>query len=354
MLEKKTVVLLFDDMDAVRGAIAELENAGIPHSDIKMVDSRDLKSEPLVRGESGINMTNLLRRLFGTNYEPHQSSPLYAEWMRNGGVLVAVNTDEKSAATLTTILESYATKDAAGRMRQAVVEEKAAGTVESRSLLGRETRPAVRAEEIKDDRTLEVIDEELHVGKRKVQKGSVRVVKHVVESPVEETIELRDEIVTIDRRPLDRIATEADLKELADFSVEITETAEEPVVSKEARVKEEIRISRKVVGHQQKITDKIKKTEVHIEGLEPAKLRELEFRKDFTAKYGSSGRNYSDYARAYEFGSVMADDDRYRNREWADIENEARKQWEVKQQGSWKDFAEAVRTGWHSIRRRAA
>jgi uncharacterized protein (TIGR02271 family) len=319
-------------------AIVELHNAGVPRDDIKFVDSRGFKAERVERDEeSGTGMLSLLKRLFGADYrsEYGHASPLYAEWIQKGGILVAVNTDDKHVVQTARILESYGSTETTTHPSRPEVTEKV---------------HAIMDQTDKDQRKLEVIDEELHVGKRKVQRGSVRVIKHVTETPVEETINLRDETVIIERRPLNRIANDADLKELADTRVEMIETSEEPVVSKEARVKEEITISRKIVDHEEKIRDKVRKTEVDIEGMEPGRVRDVEFRKDFATRFAKSGRDYSDYAPAYEFGSTLASDDRFRNRDWTDIETEARRQWESKRTGSWKDFSEAVRHGWNKMR----
>jgi uncharacterized protein (TIGR02271 family) len=208
--------------------------------------------------------------------------------------------------------------------------------------------------DLKEEETIPVFQEELHVGKRKVQRGAVRVLKHVTEMPVEETINLSDETVTIERRPLDRIASETDLKAFGDIRVEMTETAEEPVVSKEVHVTEEITITKNVVNHEEKIRDRVRKTDVAIEGMEPRRLRDVEFRKDFITRFGRLKGKYSDYAPAYELGSALAGDERFRNRDWASIENEARREWDDKRPGTWRDFGEAIRQGFETVRGRRA
>ena len=349
MLQKETVVGLFENMKQADGAMAELHSFGIPKADIKSVDSRSNKDQLVEATRHGsAGMIGLLKHLFGADHrlETAHGTPLYDEWVQKGGVLVAVNTDAGSVTEVTKILETYGSVETGSRAGRTGSPEKAIGVVEQRS-----TRPS-QLETNKDERTIEVIEEELHIGKRKVEKGSVRVVKHVTETPVEGAINLREETVTIERRSVDRLANETDLKELVDSSVEMIETSEEPVVVKEPHVREEITISRKIVDHEEKIRDKVKKTQVDIEGLEPARARDVEFKKDFTTRFGKLGRNYSDYAPAYELGSNLASDARYRNRDWSDVENEARNLWESKRQGSWKDFSEAVRQGWQTIRGR--
>ena len=52
--------------------------------------------------------------------------------------------------------------------------------------------------------TVQEVEEELSVGKRKVASGGVRVTTSVSERPVEETVTLREEQVEAERRPADR------------------------------------------------------------------------------------------------------------------------------------------------------
>ena len=48
--------------------------------------------------------------------------------------------------------------------------------------------------------TVQAVEEELSVGKRKVATGGVRVTSHVTETPVEETVRLHEEVVVTERR----------------------------------------------------------------------------------------------------------------------------------------------------------
>jgi stress response protein YsnF len=62
------------------------------------------------------------------------------------------------------------------------------------------------------ERSIPVVQEELRVGKRAVQRGGVRVYNRVREEPVEQQVNLREEHVTVDRRKTDWPATEADVR----------------------------------------------------------------------------------------------------------------------------------------------
>src|ERR1044072_3375701 len=85
-----------------------------------------------------------------------------------------------------------------------------------------------------------VIEEELQIGKRTVRRGGVRVYSRVVDEPVEETVELREERVTVDRRKVDRPVEKGELSGLRDQTIEVMEVTEEPVVQKRARAREEV------------------------------------------------------------------------------------------------------------------
>src|SRR3954463_13118248 len=95
----------------------------------------------------------------------------------------------------------------------------------------RELRPGEEGE-------LDVVEEQLEVGKRAVDKGGVRVRRTVEERPVEENVNLREEHVNVERRPANRPVTAADERAFTEGMIEITETAEQVVVAKTARVVE--------------------------------------------------------------------------------------------------------------------
>ncbi|WP_408449121.1 YsnF/AvaK domain-containing protein [Paraburkholderia sediminicola] len=123
--------------------------------------------------------------------------------------------------------------------------------------------PAYSAHEIAADRkAFPVVREELAVGKRGVSTGGVRVYSRVTETPVSESVNLREEHATIERRAVDRPATEADLKE---GSVEIRETAEEPVVAKTARIVEEVVVGKESSQRTETVHDTVRGTEVEVQ-----------------------------------------------------------------------------------------
>ncbi len=78
---------------------------------------------------------------------------------------------------------------------------------------------------------------------------------------------MREERVTVQRNPVNRPATDADLNTFKEGEVEMREHAEVPVVSKTANVVEEISIGKEVNEHEEKVSDTVRKTEVDVENL---------------------------------------------------------------------------------------
>ena len=109
-----------------------------------------------------------------------------------------------------------------------------------------------------------VVEETLRVGKREVSGGRVRVRSYVVETPVEEQVTLRTEHVDVERRAVDRPVTDAD-RLFQDRTIEATETSEEAVIAKEARVKEEVVIRKDADQRTETVRDTVRRTEVEVD-----------------------------------------------------------------------------------------
>lgn len=115
---------------------------------------------------------------------------------------------------------------------------------------------------------LPVIEEEIRVGKRTVERGGVRVRTRVEEIPVEEQVRLREETVHVERRPVNRAVTDADAAAVRGGVIEVTEVGEEAVVAKQARVVEEVVVGKEVVEHQETVRDTVRRTDVEVEQID--------------------------------------------------------------------------------------
>jgi uncharacterized protein (TIGR02271 family) len=115
--------------------------------------------------------------------------------------------------------------------------------------------------------TIQVVEENLEVCKRTVETGGVRLRSRIVARPVEESVRLREERVTLQRTPVNRPATAADLNAFQEGQIELHETAERAVVSRTANVVEEISVGKEVTEREEVIRDTVRKTEVDVEQL---------------------------------------------------------------------------------------
>ncbi len=109
-----------------------------------------------------------------------------------------------------------------------------------------------------------VVEERLRVGKRETAHGRVRIRSYVVEAPVQEQVTLREEHVRVERRPADRPVAAGD-DAFRERTVEATESAEEAVVSKEARVTEEVVVRKHSEERTETVSDTVRRTEVEVE-----------------------------------------------------------------------------------------
>ncbi len=255
----KTVIGMFRNNTEAREAVRELINSGIPREGIGItsnsyglegatgVDASDRSGSAHSGTGVGDSISNFFRSLFG-NSDPDQAT-YYSEVVSRGGVVVTVDADsDEIAGRATAVMDRYsadAGADASAGVRQG------------------------GANYAGDEQALPVIQEELQVGKREVERGGVRVRSHVVELPVEEVVRLREERVRVERRPVNRLVTDADLHAFRGGTIEITEKAEEAVVNKQARVVEEVVISKEVAEHTETVRDTVRRTDVEVEEMRP-------------------------------------------------------------------------------------
>ncbi|WP_224997420.1 YsnF/AvaK domain-containing protein [Cesiribacter sp. SM1] len=128
-------------------------------------------------------------------------------------------------------------------------------------------------QEATGDMSIPVIEENMQVGKRDVETGSTRIRSRIIERPVEEHLRLREEHVTVDRHPVNRPASEADLNAFKDTTIEAHEHAEVPIVKKEARVVEEVNIQKEVSEHDETIRGSVRKQDVDVDRIDADKDR---------------------------------------------------------------------------------
>jgi len=121
----------------------------------------------------------------------------------------------------------------------------------------------VTREATEDEISIPIIEEQLVVGKRTVEKGGAHVRTTMTEKPVQETVSLREEKVTVERHKVDRAVDGADA--FKEGSFDVTTQAEVPVVSKQARVVEEVVVGKEMTEHTETVRDSVKRTDVEVD-----------------------------------------------------------------------------------------
>ena len=115
-----------------------------------------------------------------------------------------------------------------------------------------------------EEERIPIVEERLSIGKRETAHGRVRIRSYVVETPVQEQVTLREERVNVERRAVDRPVAPGD-DAFRERTIEAEERAEEAVVSKEARVTEELVVKKDVGQRTETVSDKVRRTEVEVE-----------------------------------------------------------------------------------------
>jgi uncharacterized protein (TIGR02271 family) len=207
------------------------------------------------------------------------------------------------------------------------------------------------ASNVGDRTAIPVVQEDLKVGKREVQRGGVRVFSRIVETPVNESVNLREEHVSVERRPVDQPLSAADAAAFKEQSIELRETAEEAVVQKTARVVEEVVVGKEVSERQQQINDTVRHTDVQVESLgASADTDDSYYRNHYNSNLASSGSSYDDLAPAYRYGTEARS--KYSGREWNDVESDLRSDWDSRYGNggsTWEKFKAAARHGWDKV-----
>ena len=256
-MHQHTIAALFNDRSEASRAVDELIGAGIARGNIRVSPESDVTSVgnatayDVRRDEKGFWAS--LADLF----MPDDDRYNYAEAMHRGNIMVSVSVTETQRDVAEDILERHGTINLDEQV-DSWRKTGWAGYTEPR-----DTAPSVQPKG-NETQALPEVEERLRVGKRQVNAGRVKVRSYVVERPVSEQVNLHSETVRVERRPVDRplTGTEDAFKER---TIEATATAEEAVISKEARVTGEVLVRKEASDRTETVTDKLRSTKVAVE-----------------------------------------------------------------------------------------
>ena len=301
-MTERTITALYDTKGAAESARNDLVALGVPSADVTIRGTED--------GGSGATSTSSATEDKGfwsglaDLFAPDEDRSAYAEGVRRGGYLLTARVPEGIEDQAVDALERHdpvdldrraeswrqegwtgyqagATSTDAGATAGAVPSGTAylaegsgvaeAGAASSASearrsdlATGGSGAATATTTNAAGEEVIQAAEEQLRVGKREVGRGGVRVRSYVTERPVEEQVELRQERVTVERRPVDRELTAGE-GAFQERTIEAVERGEEAVVSKTARVTEEIGLRKDVERETETVRDSVRKQDVEVE-----------------------------------------------------------------------------------------
>jgi uncharacterized protein (TIGR02271 family) len=264
----QSIVGLFNSFTEANGAKQTLMQQGFAASDIVVsahegdmpaanTTSQTSSGQTQSSGGFMAGVENFFFNLFGGT--DNEDAGHYSEAVRRGGAVVAVTVDD--ASKVDTVRSAMASIGAVN------IEERVAAWRDTGYSGYQKNSQPFTSDQVAQERArvIPVVQEELEVGKRQVDLGAVRVVSRVVETPVSESVTLREEHATIERTPVNRPATTADLAGLQGQSIDVRETAEKAVVSKTATVVEEVVVGKEATTHTEQVADTVRSTVVDVD-----------------------------------------------------------------------------------------
>ena len=261
-MQDQTIVAIYDTPAHAELAVQDLLAANISESAIhRHAQEGSYAGGASTPSDRPPEETGFWATIFGG--EPAYDSTVYDRSVSGGSNAVSVRVTDEDVTTVTDILERHNPIDIDERAESYGMTETTttprAPIVGTASADVMTTKDAMTAK----DGVMQLSEESLAVGKRLVNQGTTRIRRFVIETPVEQQVTLQNERVTVERRPVmdDRAVSGATF---ADKTIEMTEMAEEAVVSKTARVKEEISLKKEATERVETIRDTVRREDVEV------------------------------------------------------------------------------------------
>jgi len=258
------VVAVFDTPEHAQNAVRALKAGGFSADDISVVNNDTLDD----RGAKIATESGFWHRLFGSDIDLHEAK-VYGHTVGSGGSVVTLRAPDTMVKKAVDILHTLNPVDV--NQRAASLGIITAGTASAVADTTRSAVTAVRPDTArtdtvrdKDGEVIRLAEEQLNVGKRQVAAGMTRVRRFVIEKPVEAQVTLHEEHASIARRAVTDPSYVRDI-DWSDREIDVTETAEQAVVSKSARVVEEVVVGKEGSDRVETVKDKVRRQQVEIE-----------------------------------------------------------------------------------------
>ena len=253
----RTITALFDQRADAEAAKNRLEAAHVDASHISIHD----KASPgfHATGKSTTQDPGMWGSIKNA-FLPDDDRHTYEEGVRRGGFLLTADVGEEHVDAAVKVLEESDSIDLDDRSQQ----WKSSGWDHAPEAAMGTGAAAYGSTNVEGEQSIPIVEEQLVVGKREVDRGGARVRSYVTETPVHEQVRLRDEKISVQRRAVDRPLTDAD-DAFRERTIDVTATGEEAVVGKTARVVEEVVVSKTTGERVEQIDDTVRRTEVEID-----------------------------------------------------------------------------------------
>ncbi len=116
-----------------------------------------------------------------------------------------------------------------------------------------------------DEIRIPVMEEELTATVRQQEAGAVRIEKDVISEERTLEVPVTEERVRVERRAVDRAATAADIGAFEETVIDVPLRTETVDVQKQARVAEEVVVSKDAVQRTERVTDTVRREEVFVD-----------------------------------------------------------------------------------------
>jgi len=262
------VVTVYDTLPHADKAVSILRAAGYNDGDISVVSQKTL----LASGAHDVEVREpgLWRRLFGASVLDHEAT-VYGRAVEGGGVVVTVRVPEGDVPRVMGLLNTHNPVDV---LQRAATVGAIPAALAAKAALTPNIPPVTAAAKAVASSTspnsgdvIRLAEEQLNVGKRLVQEGTTRIRRFVTEKPVEASVALHEEHAQVLRRAINDPDYIADV-DWSDKTIEVTESAEQAVVSKSSRVVEEVVVRKEGSDHVETIRDKVRSQHVDVEHLD--------------------------------------------------------------------------------------
>jgi stress response protein YsnF len=300
-MSHEKIVTAFNEVSQAEAAKQKLIVEGIAEKNIDIISGERLRVE-----DKEIRHPSFWQRLFGDDIDDDYASE-YSKAIRSGGVLLTVRAPKDEADHIEQELSAFAadysslshtdrdpvnrnyagetndrgllTGDQTGALNTTTAPLSNTGTSgtladdtllnerdslrnEQDSLLNRDRTDLAVSETDRD--SLKLAEEQVDIGKRQINDGSVRLRRFTVEDEVSEDVSLYDQHAEVFRHAVDEPAYLNDV-DWSEKTIEVEESHEIPTVAKTARIKEEVGLRGEETARVETVKDSVRRQEVEVE-----------------------------------------------------------------------------------------